>query len=138
MCSQVVGEEVVSCTCQLLSVCHEFSLPELSSYFLHALHSWLRPENVCPLLVATRKAAAYCSNGSLVSADLRADIGTVLGVCMEYIHRNISAILETEGILSLDRDALVSILSSENVCQISAVIKIIIYKVIAFCLLGLC
>lgn len=107
---------MVPSTCQLLAVCHAFDLPDLRSYLLQGLPSWLSVDTVCSLLATARKTA-LTSNGAVSNPDLRLDVEAVVDICMDYIHKHISAVLEAEGLLRLESDTVISILSSDKVCQ---------------------
>ena len=107
---------MVSSICQLLAVCYSFDLPSLRLHLLQNLHSWLSVENVCSLLAAAHAAhkAETCSNG-ITTSDMRMDMEAVVDICMEYIHKHVSAVLAAEGLLSLESETVISILSSDKV-----------------------
>lgn len=110
---------MVSSICQLLAVCYAFDLPALRLHLLQNLNSWLTVDSVCSLLAAAHAArkAAACSSNGVTSPDLSLDMEAVVDICMDYIHSHVSAVLAAEGLLSLESDTVISILSSEKVCK---------------------
>ena len=109
--AQIVGEDVAVDTCQLLPVCHEFGLRELSDYILQGLSSWLTPDSVCTVLAQ----ASCCNDGSVPNSDLRADMDTVVEICMDFIHSHVPEVLGSENLVCLDSDAVISILTVDDV-----------------------
>ena len=58
--------------------------------------------------------AACCKDDSVISTDLRADIETVTEICMDFIHSHISEVLESEDLVCLNSDTVISILGTAD------------------------